>query len=219
VTSASIWNTTPNITTGVNDTFKIKVNDTAGTPTNYTVVVPQGLYTVDQLFNTIDDRIIEQGAADKEWEMFGNASNNKVEIILKSVGAELDFSVANNMSAMLGFAAVLVGPTVAANDLIVGSLTPDIVPTAAYNIGCSLVDTGIIVGNSTRKVICSIPITESSGYNIVYEPIHLIHLSCSGAKGRFIRQIDFTLLGDSLKPILTTEDWVVNFTVHWKELV
>lgn len=110
--SAEIWNTSPNVKTGVNDI--IDLTDGSG---NLIINIPQGLYDISLLNAEINRQIVASGRASDSVVIIGNNATQKTIIELLTIGTSIDFTTANSINNLLGFDAAVIGPSTVANEL------------------------------------------------------------------------------------------------------
>lgn len=104
-TSASVWNVVPNVETGVNDMWYIEI-----ATVNYVVTIPEGLYDLNTLEQTIENDLISQGATAGSFSFLPNDPTQQVVIRLNYAGVQIDFTPADTPRDLLGFNSQLIGP-------------------------------------------------------------------------------------------------------------
>lgn len=163
--SAEVWNTSPNIFTGVND--KLYFSDGLGA---VLITIPQGLYDINALNYEINRQILEAGHDDDSIVIFGNNATQKTILQFKNIGASVDFTQADTFRDILGFNSQIVGPTIIANDLI------DSDNEAAFNtidyfiLHTDLLSYGIRINNTFTQAVAQVLIEASAGSQILHQP-------------------------------------------------
>lgn len=183
VINASIWNSVPNIVTGVEDKFYIEGPDNTGVLTSYVVTIPQGLYSVNNLIEFIEQDLANQGAA---VELNGKALNlvdfrtntatQKIVLQINYPNVTIDFSPADSIDNILGFQDQMVS-------VPPGTLVPFYVEApnvARFNaldyflINCDLSNAGLRINNRYNNTIARVLVDVEPNAQIVYNPQHTI---------------------------------------------
>ncbi len=220
---ATVWWSTPNVISGVNDTFSISAPNTADIITAYTVTLDEGLYSIDALNISIQESLATQGAkVSPEPVVIVDAdyTTNRSILYLPYVGTTVDFSVDRNFARRLGFDETPLPTTIAVDTVYTSQSTANVAPTEHYLVSCSLVDDGILIGNNRRNIIARVQIDVPSNSQITYEPFRPIELACARLAGNTIDTLSLQLRGDDLSIARTGgEPWTADIIVSWNELV
>lgn len=218
VESATIWWTTPNIETNVNDQLIITEPDT----TVHTITIPQGLYDISDINSVIHDQLTAGGVSNTPTTFFslsGNSNTQRTDITLGYTGTIVDFSSVRSIGPLLGFGTSTFTST-SDSQLFTSNDTASISPLDFYLIATSLVDEGIIYGNRRNKLIARVPIDVVAGHQIVYSPPRAISLSCANLAGTWTRKCSFYLYDNNMQAVNTGgEDWSVSITITWQQRI
>lgn len=170
VTQANVWNTSPNISVlKDNNTIPFTDGITPGT-----ITIPDGLYSVTDLNNTISRELATLGYADDLFSIQGDNATQKVIITFPYAGTQLDFTGASTVREILGFNARLVplAPSTA-GETDTGDNIAAFNQINSYLIHCNvLAQDGIPVNAIGSGIIADVPITVGSGSLIVYSPFN-----------------------------------------------
>lgn len=168
VEEAEIWNTIPNITTGVNDRFFVT---DSSVPATYSLTIPQGLYDLTGLSQAILRELENAGAATAPalLTMTPDEATQKVEIKLNYSTVSIDFTQPNTMRTILGFNSRVVGPGTAGTTYLADNV-------AAFNqlnyflLHTDLVTDGIRQNDAYSQTVAKVPIDAAPGSQIIYSP-------------------------------------------------
>jgi len=216
VDEAQIWNNTPNIISGENDTFKM----TSALAATHTVTVPQGLYNLTSLNNAIYTALLADGLADpsSEFEMLGNTATSSVLMRILKIGVEIDFTVANSMRNVLGFNSTVLGPTVVATTEILGPNQAKFNATDYYVIHSSITAQGMVQSGQYQSSIAIVPIDVAPGSNITYAPFRPARISIEPLIGTSISRLKFWLTNQSNTLVNTgSEFYSLRMVLHYYE--
>ncbi len=208
--ASQMWNTVPNIITGVNDLMFIDHDD--GGVTSYTVVIPQGLYSITELDDAVNRSLVNQGAPNSIITISGDNSTQKAIItinVLAPETIEIDFVQPQTFREILGFNSQIIGPSSG----IISIFADDVAKFNAsdsYLISTNLVTRGIRVGDIYNSIIMQIPITKPSGQILYTQPFYPIIIPANELIGTSHSRLDFWLTDDKLQRIDTNGE---NFSV------
>ncbi len=117
VSSASVWNVIPNVTTGVNDKFYITES-----PNPQTIAtIPQGLYDLNTLEQAIERDLENQGFPVGTFSFLPDDPTQKVVIRINVAGITIDFTPADTQRDLLGFNSQILpdpGPSVGVESFV-----------------------------------------------------------------------------------------------------
>ena len=172
VIQASIWNNSPNISQTLNNNV-MTLQDTSGP---YTVIIPDGLYDIDILYDTLallfDNLNPRPQFPFKDmFDIEGNDATNRIYIVFKNTATDADPEILWSSSTINEFLGFRVSsptkpatPSTASHD---SSLTAeDPAKFNAYNsfvIKSDIVNTGIQINNNFNGTIAQIQITSNPG--------------------------------------------------------
>lgn len=168
VIQAAIWNTSPNVSADFqNNQFTFTTSSApAGT---YTFTFPQGLYSLSGISSFISTQLVNLGLPSGLFQFTGDDATQRVVITFLLAGDSINFSAANSIGSVLGFAAAIIVAPVA-NYSIYGTNTANLNRNNSYRIRGTLVSGGIQVNAIAGGVIAQVPIDQSPGSQINYQP-------------------------------------------------
>ena len=209
--SASIWNSSPNIVKGRNDTFTYYTNH----PESPTVItIPQGQYSLSDIQNTLDYRIRTQHpddvAEDNSLPLFQFISHDvlqKVVMKINNIDYTVDFSEKSSIGPILGFNRQSYHNNTYLSQSHLAENVAKINQINAYLVQSSLVENGIPVNNTPTNILGEIPIIGDPNSQIVYQPFQPIFIQCDNMIGRSTKNLWFKITNEKLEPVINKEDW------------
>lgn len=172
VSQARIWYTTPNISANLNNNklyFQVAAVYDPGTLIELTF--PAGLYSVSGLNNQLGLLLNAEGYDSDLITIAANNATQQTVITAKDVNVIIDFSQVDTIRDILGFDSQQLGPSTAGetfpSDRIANFNSLD-----SYLIHSDIVSNGIPVNNTGANIIASVPITNSPGSQIIYQPFN-----------------------------------------------
>lgn len=162
--NAEIWNTVPNIITGVND--KLYFEDGGGA---VLITIPEGLYNIELLNNEIDRQLVDAGRTSGTVTIFGNDATQKTVIQFNAIDDSLDWNPADTVRDILGFNAGVIIAT-SPGELFDGDVVANFNNIDSFLVHCDLISHGLRVNNNYNQAVASVPITSPAGLQIIYEP-------------------------------------------------
>lgn len=169
VTSATIWNVSPNISSSIGNNKLYLYHETMG----YVITIPDGLYGVVELAARVQREIVERDLPANLLVFTADDSTQKIVISFNYANTWIDFSLPNSCRDVLGFDARKVPLTPqAANHSETGDVTAEFNRINNYLLKSDLISDGISVNAISDSVIADVLITSSPGSQIVYSPFH-----------------------------------------------
>lgn len=217
VLQASIWNTSPNVSPAFsNNVFRFTTSAApAGT---YTVVFPQGLFSLSGIGNFISTQLINQGLPPGLFQFSGDDATQRAVMTIATAGDSVDFAYPGSIGSLLGFS------TAAADNPIVAAVagynaysqeTANLNRNNDYAIRSTLVSAGIQTNAVAQGVIASIPIDQAPGSQINYSPLNPLWFSADELIGVGKQSLDFFLENQNGLPTPTGgQNW--QFTLAFK---
>jgi len=207
VVSASVWNTVPNISIALgNNKFYIF---NGGDITLHTVTLPNGLYSVSSLNSQISKTLVNQGLPSDLVILTGNQSTQRVVLTFSAIGSYADFTGANSCRGLLGFDSrnAPLAPTT-----LVGQSEDGDAEARFNNIESFLIKTDLVNGNiptnkDESQTVCLIPITSSTGDQIIFNPTNATRVDADNLRGLGRSYATFRLTDEKGRPASTGEDY------------
>jgi len=209
VLSASIWNTSPNISPLFgNNLFRYSTNTTVFK----TITIPEGLYSLDDLQSYLSSQFLAQGEPANLFVISGDQPTQESIITYSTALCVLDFTT-NSVGSLMGFLPqVYVYPTITSG-LLFSQSTAAFNRNNSYLISTNMISNGIPVNSNGRGIIASIPIPAGSVNSIIsYEPNQLLYFDAGELIGAPKTNFQFSLTNENLQPTPTNGDYW-SFTV------
>lgn len=172
VQSAEVWNTSPNVITGVNDRFPI--NDSAGA---LEIIIPKGLYDISLLNQEINRQIVASGRPSGSIEVIGNNATQKTFIKVVEVGTQIDFTGPNVINELLGFEPQLY-VSVVANQLLEGQNVASFNNIDYFVLHTDIVSHGLRVNNKYTQAVAQVLVDAPTGSQILHQPDNPPEIPC-----------------------------------------
>lgn len=212
VEESTVWWTVPNIITGSNDKFYIFGDSNAliPVPQLYTLTIPQGLYDLTGLNNSLLTQLENVGARMNPSpliNLLADSNTQRVIIRFNYSNVTVNFTLPNTSKDILGFTAVILGPF---GIIPTNQLAPNV---AAFNtvnyflIASDLVRQGLRFNNTYAGIITQILITASPGSQIVSTPFNPSKIQSDELIGSKRTNIRFNLTDDKLRAVNTNGEY------------
>ena len=204
---ANIWNSSPNIVTGVNDVFSYIIN---GVPAS--VIIPEGLYSLSDYSQTINQLI----GNTTDFIFTGNSATQKVTIETDN-NRQIDFTQPFSQRDILGFNSQVVPPLNTPLDFT--TIAPNIANfnnVNAFLVTMDLLNDGLPVNAISGSILAQVPIIAPPNSLIYYEPASPIFIQTDQIIGKTISQINFGLTNELLNPIKVREDWAITVSIRYE---
>jgi hypothetical protein len=226
VESASVWYTTPNIITGVNDTLSITGPDKNDVLTNFNIVIEQGLYSVDNLTYAIEVGLQQTGAKylDNQGvrkpliEFTPQTATGKLLLDINYDNVTVDFSASRNFGEILGWINQVVGPFPGQEMpvILVPSNVAKFNQIDYYLINSSIIDQGLRVNSRYNHTIARVLIDVEPGSQIIYSPNHPTRCNANSLRGVRKTELEFWLTDQNYRRVDTQgENWSANIVIEY----
>ncbi len=219
--SSTVWWVIANIETGVNDLMKVISDGSGGTPAaiaTYNLVIPEGLYDLTGLNNSIQTQLLNAGAeADGILELSPDEATQKVELILTNyTGISVDFTIANSFRLILGFDSQVTTPNTSLNFTILAENTANFNTIEYFLIHSDLVDNGMRLNGDFSKIIAQVLIDRSPGSQLISTPNNPPKIPCNKLIDASTKRIKFWLTDNQNNALNTRgEFWSVRVEITW----
>lgn len=221
---STVWWVVPNIldsTAGASQNNLMKIVDTgadSGVPATYNLVIPQGLYDLAALNQSILRELANAGAPTSPTliNMSADDATQKVEITANYIGISIDFTIALSFRDILGWGSVVLGPTIAKPTTF---LAPNI---AAFNtinyflLHCDLLTRGVRYNNTYSQVLDQVLIDVAPGSQIISAKFRPPEIPEPDLAGTIRNNIRFWITDDQLQSINTNQEtWSARIVVKY----
>ena len=222
VRGATVVYVMPNISAEIGNNV-LQFTYTPASPTVrqvYQIVLPDGLYSLDGLNNTLSRLFVDEGLPDDLIVFSPQTSTQTVVMTLTYAGTQVDFTVPNSINTIIGFDAEeypQIAPSATDGETFVSQDTAKFNRVSRFLISCDLVQEGIPTNNTGLQVISSIPITAAPGSTIYYAPFQPIEVDAGNLIGNprnTIRVRLYDQLGRSVDVL--NESWDVLVVIKYK---
>lgn len=220
VEEATVWWVVPNIITGQNDRFYItapRALDDALTA--YVLIIPQGLYDLSALNQSLARELEIQGAkVDPEpvLELSPDNATQLVELRLRYIGSSVDFTQPDTPRIILGFDSQVIGPTLVAPTVVLADNIAEFNQVNYFLIHSDLVSQGIRFNNQYNQTIAQVLIDVPPGSQIVSNPRNPAKSNASELVGSSRKSVRMWLTDDSQRQINTNgEYWTARIVIKY----
>jgi hypothetical protein len=207
-----LYYTSPNILNNVNNRLDLSYEDIHGVVRIYNIVIPEGLYTLENLNDEIIRLLGTQGGQTNPplISFTPNASNSRV--IMTLIGnSRVDFSKPSSVGILFGFLPMAYVPYgVVTNDRKSIFEAPN--PARLNNINffvlnCNILLDGLNFNGISRQALGRILINNEPGGQIISTPLHPYSIDITNLKYSSYNNLTFWITSDTDKPISTSEPY------------
>ncbi len=222
---STVWWVVPNIldsTAGASQNNLMKIVDTgvgSGVAGTFNLVIPQGLYDLSALNQTIVRELASAGAGvtpDPLITLSADDATQKVEITAHYIGISVDFTISNSFRDILGWGSVVLGPTIA---VLTTFLAPNV---AAFNVinyflvHCDVVTRGVRYNNTYSQVLDQVLIDVAPGSQIISAKFRPPEIPEPDLAGTIRNTIRFWITDDQLRSINTNDEtWSARIVIKY----
>ena len=212
INSASIWNSVYIVSRQhENNKFCLVLNGTS-----HEVTIDDGLYDVDLLGTTIKRELFKLGVPMDTLGFQADTATQKVIIVFGTAGAQVDFSVNNSCSLIMGFEKALypTDPTTEAS-YITAPHVAKFNSIDYYLLGCDLAGMGIGIGGNYRSIIGKVLITAPIGHQTVYQPTHPMRIPIYSRIGDSISSISAWITDQKGNSLELPDHWSMDLIIRY----
>ena len=221
IQSASIWNTSPNLSPDFNNNKFVFTTSNAAQPGTTTITFPEGLYSLTNFNTFLSSQFINLGLPNNLITLVADTSTQKTVLTFLEAGDQVDFTGAGTCREVLGFSSRL-SPLTAQ----VAGFSDFSDNEAAFNrnnvyvIRGDVVNSGIPYNNRAANILSSVPITVRPGSQINYSPTNVLWSQANELIGNPRSNLSFELSNQALKPTPTAGDyWSFVLTIRYSVLL
>ena len=216
VPEATIWWNIPNIKTGVNDKLYITAPNTVGTVVSMVVVIPQGLYDLSLLNDTITRELELAGAASSLISLTSDDATQKVGIIFKNANVSIDFNHNDTFRDILGYNATTYGPYTTVPYEKPAPNVAGFNQIESFLIHSDLTSRGILVNNRYTQTLTQVLIDKPPGHQLVSTPYNPPKLASQELSGAIRQSLRFWLTDFNNRPVNTNgEYWTCRVVISY----
>ena len=216
--SLGAYYTFPNISISKSNNT-IYFTDNTANYEKYSIVIPDGLYSVDLLSDAISYALNQSGFSPSLISLTGDLATGKVILSYDTAGYATYFKTGVSPYVLLGFNPDQKVPATGLSTSTSQYTAPNVADFGnleSITLQCSLVNTAYNNGK-TSNVLASIPIEVSAGQNIVYNPSNLIKVDAPNLAGSTISIINFILGDQNGVPLdMAGEDYSLRVVIHYE---
>ena len=217
--AATIWNSSPNILTAVNNQIKIKCDSNGGVLTTYTVDLDQALYDLPALDQAIKSSLLNQGAITSPnfaCDLLASESDQRVIIQFNTLNAEVILNTATSMREILGFDSATYTNTGA----VVGfqkkaQNVANFATVSSYLLHTTLCSQGIRLNNRYSNIVAQVLIDVDVGSQINYSPNNAPRLDASHLIGTQTSKIDIWLTDQNDASVVVLDPFTVRIVLRY----
>jgi hypothetical protein len=222
LTQAEIWNVVPNISAAIgNNTLYIYTDWAADpdppNPVNFQIVIPDGLYSLTGLNNFISSSLINLNYPSTMIVLSGDDATQKSILTFNQDNTQIDFTQNNTPRDVLGFNARLAPLALEpAVHVEFGDAPAAFNRTNSFVIQGDLISNGIPINNIARGVLANVPITNSPGKQVIYQPYLPPAIAADELIGKSKNYFSFRLTDQLNRPVDTLgEHWSFTVTISY----
>jgi len=222
VVQAKIWFVTPNISAALgNNNFYF--NSATVNPGSYHIVIPDGLYSLDDLNTTLQREFSNLGFASNIISLSPDGPTSRSILSYSIADLDVDFTQPNTVREVLGFDSRQSPPTPpsSAGESDYGDQPAAFNQINSFYIRSSLIASdGLPINNTGVGIIASVPTNVEPGRQIVHEPQIPVEIDAADIIGRPIQSISFDLVDDQFRPVNTVgEYWSIILHIRYNVLM
>ena len=220
VVAASVWNTSPNISAAFTNN-QLSFVTTVAPAGPYTIVIDQGLYSLDALGSYISIQMQNLGLPPDLIQFSPNNATQRVGLTLSTLGDSVLIGAPGSVGQILGWPAgspPIVAPV--AGWTVFGPNEASLNRVNSYAIQSDFCTSGIQINGSSRGIMASLPINVGPGRQINYAPAQISWFDASELIGRPKQAVRLALLDQDLRPTPTSGDyWSMALVIKWSVLL
>lgn len=210
VPEASIWYNQHNLSASLgNNVINIDYDDGIA-PISMSITLPDGIYTTNELSDSIQNEISNLTTITDLLIISGNSATGRIDIECNYAGVELLFST-SNMASLLGFASVDLPPSTK-SQVFSGSLNPQFNSLNHYLIHSDLVTSGLRFNQTFNQTIAQVFIDVSPNEQCLSRLIHPPRSKCHNLIGNHVTKIRCWVT-DQNNNLIDTHDEEISFRV------
>lgn len=218
VEQSTIWWTIPNIITNQNDSLSVTLSGAhPNAPATYNVIIPQGLYDLTTLRNSILNRLTSLGAPANLIDLLPDTATQKTIIQLNGIGVSVDLTVGNSMNGILGFNSRVIPPSTQVLEYHTGDNQAAFNQIDSFLIHTDLVDAGIPINSHYYQTISQVLIGVHPGSQIVSTDFNPPRSRANNLQGTIRNTFRFWLTDQKNRAVNTNgENWSARIVISYE---
>jgi hypothetical protein len=209
-----------NIVSSLDSFTRIRTN---GLIKSVVITIPQGLYDLSGLNQSINRELALQGMQtdpDPCITLTPDTATQKVQISFNYTTVSVDFTQPNTFRSILGFDSLVYGPYVNAPVQILAPFIASFNQVNYFLIHSDLTNKGIRFNNNYNQTIAQVLINVPPGSQIVSTPFNPARISASELGGANRTNLRFWLTDDKDRPVNTnSEYWTARIVIKYFTIV
>ena len=220
VQESTIWWTSPNIFTGINDKLYITApRELDDVLTVYVITIPQGLYNLTALNESVLRELENAGAKitpDPVINLLADEATSKVEVRYNYVGIEIDFTQVDTFRDILGYNSQILGPNVTAPLIYLADNNAAFNTINSFLIHSDLVTQGLRINNNFNQALAQVQIDVRPGSQIVSKPFNPAKINAKHLAGATRTTMRFWLTDETNNLVNTnSEYWTARIVIKY----
>jgi hypothetical protein len=215
----------PNILTGVNDLITITYNDGINPLFTYNLVIPQGLYSINDLDNALKVELLNQPGypvSSPLIEFIGSDPTQKVLIKYNYSGVRVDLTGSQTFREIIGFNSNLY-PLAGVSTINTFDTAENVAKfnTVRYvTLACSLVDNGMRIGNRYDFYVARILINVEVGQQQIYSPQIKTAIPANNLIGKKLNKTRIRMLDQNGNSVNTNNEFFsLNLVIEYEIII
>lgn len=209
IQSALVWNSVPNILTGVNDKFYFTYNLTP-----YILTLEKGQYDLEYLNIEINRQITSLGLPNNLILFRGDSATSKVVIEYLDANITIDFTQTDTFRELLGFNSQILSSAII--NFQKGDTTARFNTINYFLIHSDLVNLGLRYNTQYRQIVSEVLIDVPAGSQIISRPYNIPKIPAPELIGTKRRRINVWITDDLNNRVDTNgEDYSFRMTINY----
>ncbi len=195
VIKSNIWWTTFNISSTLgsigqgNNIMYVEAPDTVDVTTSYVITIPDGLYDLPRLNNTVQQLLANEGAKvspDPVLALLADTATQKVVIQFNYDDVEVDFTPGDTFRDIVGWTAVNVGPFTPVPHFESAPNVAAFNTITSFRINSDIVQSGLLFNGQFSQTLATVQIDVPPGSLINFDPQNVTRISANQLSQRAV---------------------------------
>ena len=220
VTTAAIWNTSPNIGPalgpGAVDDNKFQYTTTVAPAGTYNVTFPTGLYSLSAISSYLTGKFANNGHPGNLFSLGGQGATGLAYISILTSGDTAHFEQAGTIGSIFGFPALAITSAIA-NQVNYGTTVAQLNRDNTYLISSNLLSAGIPTNSNARGLLAAVPINATPGSLINYSAQNVLWTPATELIGQRRNNFTFRLTNERGDATPTAgENWSFTLAIRYR---